>query len=187
MIMPELAMHVLDIAQNSISAGAKHVKIVIDADRTRNILTIAVVDDGCGMDDEMEKRVLSPFTTSRTTRKVGLGIPFFKLGAECCDGNFELKSEKGIGTSITATYSISHIDRPPIGDIAETIAMLVICNEKTDFVLSYTIDGKTFIFDTEQIKIVLGDGIPLTDPDVMGWIRDYLCQGIEEINGGIDL
>ena len=185
MIMKELALHVLDIVQNSISAKADTVEIAEIVSHEEDKLTIIIKDNGCGMDEDMQKHVIDPFTTSRTTRKVGLGIPFFKLGAEACDGEFSLRSTPGEGTEISASYRISHIDRPPMGDMAETILTTVVTNENVRFIYALDVDGRVFRFDTGEIRDTLGYDIPLSTPDVVQWMSDYLKQGIEELNGGI--
>ncbi len=185
MIMKEISLHLLDIAENSIAAGAKNVIVTVEVDHGGDMLRATVEDDGCGMDGEQAKRVLSPFATSRTTRKVGLGIPFFKEGAEGCGGDFWLKSEKGVGTAISASYRISHIDRPPLGDMAETMLTVVCCNPEVDFVYLYRVDGAEFRFDTKEIRATLGPEVPLNLPQVAAWIKDYLNEGIRELNGGV--
>ena len=175
----------MDIAQNSITAGASLIQIRIEIEHQEDRMTISVKDNGCGMDAEMVESVISPFTTSRTTRKVGLGIPMFKAGAEACDGEFELRSCPGEGTYISASYRISHLDRPPLGDMAETMLALVICNPSLDFTYDYILDGKEYLFDTRLIRDTLGREIPLNLPEVTEWIRDYLKEGIDELNGGV--
>lgn len=185
MVMKELSLHLLDIAQNSVSAGAKLVEITVEVEHSRDWMRLEVKDDGRGMDRDLLERVTDPFTTTRTTRSVGLGIPFFKEGAEGCEGTFELESTPGIGTRIAATYRISHIDRPPLGDMADTIYGLVCSSEGIDFVYTYRVDGETYSLDTREIKGILGDDIPLSTPAVAAWIRENLQQGITELNGGV--
>ena len=185
MFMKEIALHVMDIVQNSISAGATLIEINVNVRHDIDEMSVSVNDNGCGMSREQANKVISPFATSRTTRKVGLGIPFFKAGAEVCDGTFTLNSEPGAGTFIGVTYRISHIDRPPMGDMAETMVTLVACNESIDFVYDYTVDGNRFVFDTREIRKILGEEVPLNLPDITTWMKDYLYQGIEELNGGI--
>ncbi len=184
MIMKEISLHVLDIVQNSISAGAKLVSISVDTENEEDMMRIVIDDDGCGMDEETAARVLSPFATSRTTRKVGLGIPFFKEAAEGCGGSFALTSSPGVGTRVYASFRLSNIDRPPLGDMAETMLTLTACNENVDFVYRYTVDKTEFVFDTRQIREILGADIALTTPDVMAWMKGFLSQGIQELSGG---
>ena len=115
--MRELSLHILDIAQNSIKAEAECLRIAVIEDLINDKLTIKIKDDGTGMDADTVKKVVDPFYTTRTTRKVGLGIPLFKLSAEQCGGYFEIKSQLGIGTEITAVFKHSHIDRVPLGNM----------------------------------------------------------------------
>jgi C4-dicarboxylate-specific signal transduction histidine kinase len=121
MMMKEISLHVLDIIQNSISAQAALIVIEVEVQHKRDWMRVAVRDDGRGMDGEFLQKVVSPFATSRTTRKVGLGIPMFKAGAQAAGGAFQLRSKPGVGTFIQAEYCISHWDRPPLGNMAETI------------------------------------------------------------------
>ena len=184
--MEELALHILDIVQNSITAGATVIIIEITEDYEADSLTIEVRDNGHGMEEEMASSVVNPFVTSRTTRKVGLGIPMFKLGAESCGGSFFLSSEPGKGTVIRATYQLSHIDRQPLGNMADTITALVICNPDTpDFIYTHKVGGEAYEFDTREIRKVLGE-VPLNVPDVADWIKNDITEGINQINGGIE-
>jgi len=123
--MRELALHILDIAENSISAGASKIKILVYENTAEDLLTITIEDNGKGMDAEMVEKIIDPFTTSRTTRQVGLGIPFFKAAAESCNGAFTIKSQLGIGTKIEASFQHSHIDRMPLGDLSSTLHTLL--------------------------------------------------------------
>lgn len=175
----------LDIVENSISAGATLITVCITVAHEKDYMSISVTDNGCGLDEKMAKEVTSPFITSRTTRKVGLGIPMFKAGAEECEGDFSLTSKLGEGTVIKAGYRISNIDRPPLGDIAETMLTLVVCNTSVDFVFEYDVDAQSFCFDTREIKQTLGADVPLNLPQIIAWMRDCLKEGIEELNGGV--
>lgn len=187
MVMKEIALHLLDIVQNSLSAGASLITVSVDIDEAGGLLHVGVADNGRGMDAQTQAQVVNPFYTSRDTRKVGLGIPFFKEGAEGCGGSFYLSSAPGVGTEIGASYGLSHIDRPPLGDMAETMLTLCVCNETVDFVLRYARGETIFLFDTREIRAVLGEGVPFRTPEVMKWLKDYLAEGIEEVNGGKDI
>lgn len=187
MIMKEIALHLLDIVQNSLSAGAGLITVSVWIDDKNNLLSVSVADNGKGMDEETQKRVISPFYTSRGTRKVGLGIPFFKEGAEGCGGSFYLKSELNVGTTIGASYLIDHIDRPPLGDMVETMLTLCAINETVHFVLNYARNEKKFVFDTREIRLALSEEISFQTPEVMEWLKGYLAEGIEEVNGGMEV
>lgn len=182
-MMTELSLNVLDVAENSTKAGASLVSITVDADTALDCLDISIEDDGCGMDEEQVKRVTDPFFTSRTTRKVGLGVPFFKYAAECTGGTFSIRSEKGKGTLVTARFVLSHIDRMPLGDISATIYTLVTCHPETNFVYTYRYNGHEFTLDTRQLKEILGD-VSFQEPEVAEFIREYLTENKLETDGG---
>lgn len=131
--MRELSLNVLDIAQNSISAGAKLIEIDIREDTAKRLLTIRIADDGCGMTREKLKSVTDPFYTTRTTRKVGMGVPLFRMAAEMTGGSFEIDSEPGKGTVVTALFHTDHVDFVPLGDICSTVTMLICMNTDRDF------------------------------------------------------
>lgn len=179
--MNELSLHILDLVQNSISAGATLVLILIHEQPEEDLLVIEIIDDGCGMSAELLARVTSPFATTRKTRKVGLGIPMFKQCAEMCGGRFELTSTPGKGTHLTASFQRSHVDLPPLGDLAGTMLSLVIASpEKPEFVLRYTLGKECFEFDTRQIREALG-GLALSSPDIVSWMRAYLEEGLDSL------
>ena len=161
--MRELALNILDIAENSLSAGAKLVEIRVIADLPADRLTISVRDDGCGMDAEMLARVTDPFTTSRTTRKVGMGIPLFKFSAESAGGSFDIRSEKGKGTLVTL--------------------QLVTMNPAVDFYVLAKNGESEGVLDTREMREVLGD-IPLSHPEVRGFLKDYIKENLVDIFGG---
>ncbi|MBQ7039101.1 MAG: sensor histidine kinase [Clostridia bacterium] len=182
--MKELSLNILDITQNSISANASLITVTVDKDSKNNLLTLSIEDNGKGMSEDFVKNVCDPFVTTRTTRKVGMGIPLLKLAAEQADGKVEIKSELGTGTLVRATFTLNHIDRIPLGDVGQTMSMLASCNEHVNFVYRHISDGEEFCFDTEQIKEALG-GVPLSEPDVVIWMQEYIKEGIESINGGV--
>ena len=181
--MRELALNILDIAENSLSAGAKLVEIRVIADLPADRLTISVRDDGCGMDAEMLARVADPFTTSRTTRKVGMGIPLFKFSAESAGGSFDIRSEKGKGTLVTAQYSVGHVDRMPLGDFGGVVLQLVTMNPAVDFYVLAKNGESEGVLDTREMREVLGD-IPLSHPEVRGFLKDYIKENLVDIFGG---
>ena len=181
--MKEIALHIMDIVQNSITANAGFITVCVLINKEEDILTVEISDDGKGMDADMLSRVTSPFTTTRTTRKVGLGIPLFKAGAEAAGGSFQVSSQPGRGTQVCAVYGLSHIDRPPVGDIASVIHTLIVCNPEIDFSFVAECGGKTFACNTIEIKKTL-DGVPVTQSDVSIWLIEYLKEGIDEIFGG---
>lgn len=181
--MRELSLNVMDIAQNSVRAKASVIEIEITEDTEQSTLEIKITDDGCGMSEEQVKSVIDPFFTTRTTRKVGLGIPLFKMAAEQTDGYLDIKSQLGKGTVVTAKFISSHMDMTPLGDINSTISILIRCNPDTNILFTHSVDDKTFTLDTRELKEVLGD-VPLDTPEVMQWIDDYLKEQTEILYGG---
>ena len=180
MAMRELALHILDIAENSVSAQARRVEIGVEEDLRRDRLRLWVKDDGRGMDEDMVARVTDPFVTSRTTRKVGLGIPLLKAAAESCGGHLRILSAVGHGTCLEAEFQRSHIDRMPLGDLAGTMYTLVVGWPDVRWVLRYSVGESRFEFDSGPIKQELGDA-PLTEPAVLAFIRESLQQGVAGI------
>lgn len=183
--MRDISLHILDIVENSLRAGANLIHIDITADEQQDTLTVTIEDNGSGMSAEMLERVRSPFTTTRTTRNVGLGIPLLMTGCESTGGCLSIESALGEGTKLTAVYGLSHIDRPPLGDIAETVASLVLANPQVDFVFTVS-RGESFEFDTRMIKDTL-QGVPVTEPSVMVFIREYLEEGTVKVLGGQEI
>ena len=182
-MMPEISLNILDVAENSTRAGASLVQITVDADQTADRLTITIADDGCGMTAEQVARVTDPFFTSRKTRKVGLGVPFFKLAAESTGGSFSIESEPGAGTTVTAVFVLSHIDRMPLGDITSTIHQLIVYHPDTDFLYRYLYNGASFDLDTRGFREILGD-VPFDYPEISAYIKEYLTENKLETDGG---
>lgn len=182
--MRDISLHLMDIIQNSITANATKISIEMNADTTKDLLTITIDDNGRGMSEEILSKVTDPFYTSRTTRKVGLGISLFKLSAEISGGNFEIKSILNVGTGIKADFIISSIDRLPIGDIAETMVTVILSNPEIDFELVLKRDDEEFEFSTIDVKERLGD-ISITQLDVIQWLKEYISESINIIFGGV--
>lgn len=182
-MMPEISLNILDVAENSTRAEAKLIRITVDADVPGDRLTVLIGDDGCGMTPEQVSRVTDPFYTSRTTRKVGLGVPFFKMAAESTGGSFAIRSVPGEGTEVTAVFGLSHIDRMPLGDISATIHTLILYHPDTDFVYTYRYNGNSFTLDTREFREILGD-VPFDAPEVSSYIMEYLTENKEETDGG---
>lgn len=174
--MKEISLHIMDIAQNSISANATRIKIIMHLSEAADTLTLLIEDNGKGMDEEMVKGVLSPFVTTRTTRRVGLGIPLLSAGAQATGGTFNIESELGNGTSVKAQYVLNHLDRPPIGDFSGTMHTLIICNPNIDFYVEFGDDNKENNLDTAEMRQVLGPEIALDTPDVSLWIKENLDE-----------
>ena len=177
--MRELSLHILDIAENSISAGATQIEITVIEDLLQDELWITVQDNGRGMDAEMVKRVIDPFVTSRTTRKVGLGIPLLKDAAEACNGFFTIDSEIGKGTTIRTKFQHSHIDRMPLGNLEDTIITLILGTPAVNWVFFYQFNDQIFEFDDREFKEALGD-LPLSDFRVIEFVSNTIKDGVQE-------
>ena len=182
--MNELALYILDLTQNSVSAGASKIEIRITIDHDSDRLTIEIIDDGCGMSKEFVAKVTSHFTTTRKTRKVGLGLPLLKMTAQATGGSFAIESEIGKGTTVSVSFGLSHIDRPPMGDVPGSLFTLVLMNPGVDFLFVYDVDGKNFTFDTRVIRETVAP-IPLDNPEISAWIKECLYQEITELHGGL--
>ena len=176
--MRELSLNILDIAQNSISAGAPLITIEVCESTTDNTLLIGIYDNGKGMSEEQVKSVIDPFFTTRTTRKVGMGIPLFKMAAEQTGGRLEIKSELGVGTEVKAYFKTDSVDFTPLGDVASTIQMLITMNTDRDFVYKHIVNEKEFVCDTREIKEILGD-VPLDTYEVSQWLKDFITENTE--------
>lgn len=182
--MRELSLNVLDVAQNSISAGASLVEIIISESTAESTMSIEIKDDGCGMNEETLLNVQDPFFTTRTTRKVGMGIPLFKMAAEMTGGSFVINSTVGKGTCVKAVFKTDNVDFTPLGDIDSTVVMLITMNKQIDFAYTLKVDSGEFTLSTKQLKELLGD-VPLDMPEVVMWIKDYLKEQTQIIRGGV--
>ncbi len=178
-MMTELSLHVLDIANNSIRAGADLIEIKLQILREPDTLTITIADNGSGMTKEQIDQAEDPFFTTRTTRKVGLGIPFFKMAALSTGGSFQIESTPGTGTKVIAVFVLSHIDCMPLGDMNSTILTLINFNTKIDFLYTYMVNDKYFTLDTRQIREIIND-IPINAPEVTAFIKDFLMENQRE-------
>ena len=184
--MRELSLNVMDVAQNSVRAEAELVKITVTESDRDDLLSIIIEDNGRGMTEEQVRQVIDPFFTTRTTRKVGLGVPLFKMSAEQTGGSFSIKSKLGEGTITQASYVKSHVDMTPLGDINSTVSILIRCNPDIDFVFTHTSDKGSFTLDTRELREVLGD-VRLDTPEVMEWIKDFLEEQSQILYGGADI
>ncbi len=186
--MRDLSLHILDIVQNSISAGASIIKIQIKQNYNnalhKNNLELTINDNGKGMDFELIRKAVDPFVTTRTSRKVGLGIPLIKESAEKCGGEFKLNSQINHGTEVFAAFSIHHIDRLPLGDIGETMLALISSNPEIQFTLLLNSEKGDFMLDTADIAKSL-EGLKITEYAVLNWLKEYVDDGIKNIFGGV--
>jgi anti-sigma regulatory factor (Ser/Thr protein kinase) len=174
-LMKELSLHILDIAENSVRAGAATLEIRVDEDTRADLLSIEFIDDGCGMDEETLKRAISPFFTTKTVRKVGMGLSLLKRAAERTGGSLTIESTPGRGTRVCVTFQHSHIDRQPMGDIASTLITLMSGNPGMRIIFRHRKNEEEFIFDTDIVKSALDD-IPVTHPDVVRFITELIRE-----------
>ena len=182
--MRDLSLHLLDLAQNSVRAGAATVclKVLLAGD---GVLSLIIEDDGCGMSEELLARVQSPFATTRTTRKVGLGIPMMAENCRLAGGDLHLESQPGKGTRLTATMNTASIDCLPLGDLAGTVTALVSANpDGPDFILHCLSPKGEMQFDTREIRQAL-QGVPLNEPEIITWMMESLQEEIQPIFGGV--
>ena len=181
--MKELSLNILDITYNSIKAKADTIEIAVSESVEKNVVEIEIKDNGCGMSEAFVQRVIDPFVTTRTTRKVGLGIPLFKQSAEDTDGSFSIRSKEGEGTVVYASFRLDHLDRAPIGDMSGTMVSLIQANDTIHFIYRHTTDNGTFVLDTDEFHAQLGD-VPLSEPAVLNWIGEYINENLDAIQGG---
>jgi anti-sigma regulatory factor (Ser/Thr protein kinase) len=179
--MEDLSLHILDVAENGIRAGAKQIKILVDESLGDDLLTIVIEDDGKGMSPEFLSTVMDPFVTTRTTRKVGLGLSLFQQSALESDGAFEVQSKPGVGTKVTVTMRYSHIDRKPMGDMVSTILTLIEGNPSVDIFYNHRKGSGEYVLDTREVRAELGD-IPMNIPPVVSLLQSNLTEGLKELN-----
>lgn len=178
--MKDIALHILDIAQNSVSAGASMVMIELCKESADDLLLLKISDNGRGMDEKTKMKITDPYFTTRTSRNVGLGIPLLKHNAEQSGGTLKIESVSGRGTAITASFVYSHFDCPPPGDIAGVISILAGANPSMDFRYRHAFEDFEYVFDTREIKEVLED-VPLSDPAVIRYMKEMIEENLGEV------
>lgn len=173
-------MHIMDIIQNSVRAEASLVELEITESQKLDLFSISIKDNGIGMSKQMLEKVTDPFFTTRTTRKVGLGLSLLKQNAEQTGGKVEINSKEGEGTSLKAIFSHSHLDRPSLGDIAGIMVLLVGANPKMDFLYKHITDKGKYVFDTKEVKEVL-EGVSVSDPEIMQYLKEMIKENLNTI------
>jgi hypothetical protein len=179
-----LSMHIMDILQNSIEASPTKVEIDINEDTQSNMLTMIIGDNGKGMDKKTAQVASDPFFTTRSTRKVGLGLSLLKQNAERTGGFFSIKSAEGIGTRITAGFVLDNVDRPVLGDIPGVIVLTATTNIGIQFIYTHKKNGKSYSFNTNEVDAALGE-IPLNEPLLLRPLRNLIEENLAGI--GVDL
>jgi hypothetical protein len=176
-MVTDLCDHIVDIVANSLRAEAKHIGIFITEDFDRNRLNILIRDDGNGMDERTVRGVADPFFSTKMGKKIGLGVPLLKGTAEICNGEFDIKSFRGQGTEVSASFQLDHPDLPPLGNLKDTILVLLVSNPETDFAFRYSAGKKNFALDTKEMREPLGS-VPLNHPKVIAFLRSYLEENL---------
>lgn len=177
--MKDLSMHIMDILQNSTRAKATEITLEVLLDSAQDTLTLIFKDNGCGMSEETVQKVIDPFYTSRTTRKVGLGLPLLKQNSEMTGGSMSIKSKEGVGTTVTAVFGLTHLDTPPMGDLAGTIVLTISAYPDIRFIFHYKRDDEVdYVLDTNEVYEIL-DGVPINDPDVIASLKEMVEENIK--------
>jgi anti-sigma regulatory factor (Ser/Thr protein kinase) len=179
----ELSLHILDVVENGITAGASCINIRVEEDSAADRLQISVHDNGRGMPSRKADRLADPFVTTRTTRRVGLGLSLLAAAARRCEGDIRVNAAPGKGTEVTATFRASHIDRAPLGDMAATLGTLIMGNPQVDFVYIHRLDGREFTLDTRDLKREL-EGVDLSRPGVVSQLMDLIRRSLKEMASG---
>jgi anti-sigma regulatory factor (Ser/Thr protein kinase) len=172
-VLEELSDHLMDVAMNSVRAGARNIALSVIADGTGGRLTMSIADDGAGMTEETVRRVTDPFYSTKTERKVGLGVPLLKGIADLCSGEFHIRSAPGKGTEIKVAVPLDHPDLPPLGDVKETMLLLSVSNPGVRFSFRYDVNGREFLLDTGEIAKLLGE-VPINHPEVIAFLKRYV-------------
>jgi hypothetical protein len=178
--MKDLSLHILDIVQNSIRAKSTLIRIEIFESPDENQLIITITDNGTGMSPEQLTRAIDPFFTSRTTRKVGLGLSLFKQNAEMTGGSFNIESELGKGTKVTAIFGMCHLDRPIMGDLVGTLLILICSSDEINYVFKHKTPSGVFEIDTREIRQTL-ENVPISNPEVRLFLKEMLQENLEQI------
>jgi hypothetical protein len=178
--MEDLSLHILDVAENSVNAGATFIQISIAENTVQDLLILTIEDNGRGMPAEFVQKVLDPFCTTRTTRKVGLGLSLLAQSARETGGDIRIQSFPDKGTVVTADFRPSHIDMKPLGNIADTITTLIAGNPETDFLFRYDQDNRNYSLDTREIRAALEE-VPINSADVLSAIRGDLLEALHDL------
>lgn len=184
--MRELSLHILDIAENGITAGADHLLIRVEESGASDRLMLSVEDNGRGIPPEKINHIEDPFVTTRKNRRVGLGLSLLATAAKRCEGGITVEARPGKGTRVTASFRRSHVDRAPLGDMAATLAVLILGNPHIDFRYTHRVDGREFILDTRDLKTEPG-GLSLDDPMVVQRVSQFVRRALEELAAGPNL
>jgi anti-sigma regulatory factor (Ser/Thr protein kinase) len=179
--MKDLSLHILDIVENSIEAGAQRIEVTVNEDTEKNSLVLEIEDDGKGMDKTTLSAALDPFFTTKKSKRVGLGLSLLAQSAQEAEGSFDVMSKKGKGTSIRAQFKHDHIDRKPLGNIVDTlIAIIATDAQNVDIVYRHRKNNKSFVFDSRAVKQSL-NGIPINSTPILNYVRNNLIKEFKNI------
>jgi anti-sigma regulatory factor (Ser/Thr protein kinase) len=178
--LEDLSLHILDIVENAISAKAKKIEISVVEEPREDRLTIEIKDDGIGMDEEVSQKAVDPFFTTRSSRRVGLGLSFMAQAAQEAGGSLRIESTLGKGTKVTATFQYHHIDRKPLGSMVETMMTLLMGNPELDILYTHQKEGKSYVLSSSWLKNHFKDR-SLVDPEVIQWMKTHLKEGLKQI------
>jgi len=176
----ELALHILDIVENSIRAGANRVRILIREDAAKDLFLLRISDNGRGMSPEEQQKALDPCYTNKKVRRIGMGLPLLSGASERTGGKMIVKSRPGVGTAVSAEFGHSHIDRQPLGDIASALIAIIVGSPGIDIIYRHQVQGRTYLLDTRNIKEELED-VPLNHPEVIAFLREHITEGLRDI------
>ncbi len=178
--MKDLSLHIMDLLQNSTVVDSTLITLDIKDSLKENVFKFTITDNGRGMSKEFLAKVTDPYSTTRKTRKVGLGLPLIKMNSESCNGGFNIESELGKGTKLSFWFEHNHLDRPPMGDLAGVFVLIIAQNEDIRFKLNYQTDIDTFEFDTLEVKEAL-DGMSLNNMDIIKMLREMIEENLKDI------
>lgn len=178
--MRDICMHILDLVQNCVDAKSKNVFVILEECYKEDFLRLTIKDDGCGIPKNILDNITNPFTTTRTTRKVGLGTSLMDMVCKQSGGNFKIDSEVGVGTTVVAQMQLNHLDRPPLGDLVGTLKLMVMAyGEKVNLKFEYLLNGKSFCFSTRDLKDVIGEELSFTQPEILEWLAEFFSENIK--------
>lgn len=178
-MMQDMAMQIMEIMMNSIHAKPSRIQLKISDSAKDNKISFTVQDNGSGMSEEMVKKITDPFVTTRTTRKIGMGVAFLKEMCEQCKGALNIRSSPGKGTEVEASVQKDCIDTPEMGDLGELMMECVQADETIEYSFTYSTDTGQFVFQTDEVRKQLAD-VSLLEPSVLLWIKEYINQGIQQ-------
>ncbi len=181
--MRDLSLHILDIAENSIEARSSRIEIRLEENSDLGLLILEIKDDGVGMDEEMAKRALDPFVTTKTTRRFGLGLPLLDQAARAANGKLTLESKPDGGTRVRAVFELDHIDLKPLGDMAQTLATLIMGHPEVDIIYQHKVDHSKYEIDTRELKAQLA-GLPIESPEIIAVLKKNIKEGLDQLKEG---